>query len=117
MNKTKYLDELRGIYLYILELQKCKYYVGITHNISERIDKHINAQTTDFVKQNLPIKNMTITLLETRDRKQALIIEDRKTIELIAKYGIENVYGGKISGNIARRKKWYFKVVNNKICI
>jgi len=109
MNKTKYFDELLGIYLYTLELQEDKYYVGITHNPKERIRKHKTSKSNAFVKQNLPVKNYKIELLETTDRKEAFTIETQLTIDFINHFGIENVAGGRIVGDLRRRKRIYNK--------
>ena len=115
MNITEYLDELLGIYMYILELKNRKYYVGITHNLMDRIDEHRNGETTNFVSKNLPFRSFYTELLKTSDRKEAIIIETNKTIELIKQYGIENVAGGKIVGDLKRRKRIYNKEFKNRI--
>jgi len=96
---TKERDEQIGIYLYVLTLQNGKYYVGITNNPKERFHNHSNGKTTYFVKQNLPIIDIQKTLLRTSDRKQTEKIETRKALELMKKYGIENVTGGLLAGD------------------
>ena len=103
MNTTQRLDQEKGIYLYVLELQNDKYYVGITHNPKDRFRKHTEGRSQQFVRENLPIKTIEVELLNTVDRKIALVLETLKTIELIEKYGIENVHGGVITGDLERR--------------
>jgi len=100
MNKSvKNRDENFGIYLYILELQNGKYYVGITNNPNVRFNNHRNGETTYFVKQNLPIITIQKTLLKTTNRKEAEKIETKKALQLMKKHGIENVTGGFLAGD------------------
>ena len=105
MNKTEYYDELQGINLYVLELQNGKYYVGITHNPKERINNHIKGKTNDFIRPNLPFIRFEMELLETTDRKEAINIETELTIDFINHFGIENIAGGRIVGDLKRRRR------------
>lgn len=100
---TKRKDEIQGIFLYTLKLQRDKYYVGISNNTDRRLKQHQRGKTVDFVKNNLPIDNFERTRLETSDRDLALQFETKKTIELIRKFGIENICGGAITGNLHER--------------
>lgn len=109
MNTTQRLDQENGIYLYVLELQNEKYYVGITHNPNDRFHNHKVGKSQKFVKENLPIKTIEIELLDTIDRQIALELETKKALELIEKYGFENVYGGAITGKYEKRIKRYYK--------
>jgi len=101
--KTQKLDLNYGISLYVLKLQNGKYYVGITHDIDRRIRQHENGETSSFVKENLPIKSVHKTLLKTTDRNRAFKLENYKTVELVLRYGIENVCGGDITGDLPIR--------------
>ncbi len=114
MNKTVKRNDEKGIFLYILELQNGKYYVGITNNPEQRFGSHKMGQSVHFVKKNLPIIKTEKTLLRTRDRKRALKLESEKTIELIQKFGIENVCGGTIVGDYHERIG-KFKAYMNRI--
>lgn len=110
MNKlSKIRDEKFGIYLYVLELQNGKYYVGITNNPERRFHEHRNCKTYSFISKNLPIINIEKRLLKTSDRNRAKQLETEKTIELIKRYGIANVSGGKILGDFHER------IINFKI--
>ncbi len=110
MNETiRKRDEKFGIILYVLELQNGKYYVGITSKPEERFQNHRIGKSQSFVKKNLPIINIQITKLETTDRNEALILETNRTIELINKYGIVNVCGGLITGELYDRMIKYRK--------
>jgi predicted GIY-YIG superfamily endonuclease len=96
---TKQNDEQNGIFLYVLELQNQKFYVGITNNPEQRFEAHRSGQSVTFVKKNLPIINIEKRLLKTTDRFEAERFETKKTINLIRKYGIANVCGGEIVGD------------------
>ncbi|MDX9695245.1 MAG: GIY-YIG nuclease family protein [Bacteroidales bacterium] len=95
------LDQFKPIkiYLYVLELQNDKYYVGITSNPKKRFYLHSKGKTSCFVRKNLPIKSIQKTLLKTSSKKQAEHLETMKTIELMQKYGVDNVMGGAILGD------------------
>ena len=103
MSKMTFKGDKYGIYLYVLEFLNRKYYVGITNNPRNRFRMHINGNSNDFVNENSPILDIDYVLLKTTNRSQALLIEDKKTIELINKYGIENISGGKFIGDIYER--------------
>jgi predicted GIY-YIG superfamily endonuclease len=118
MNETtKKRDEKFGIYLYILELQNGKYYVGITNNPENRFRKHRSGKSFGFISKNLPIINIQKRLLKTTDRNRALKLETEKTIELIEKFGIANVCGGTITGDFHDRifkfKSYFNKLMNS----
>lgn len=107
MNIPKYYEILFATYIYVLEFKNGKFYVGITRDPEYRFKQHRFGKTSDFVKQNLPIKYIYLKLLESTDWNLALAEETRQTAELIAKHGVENVYGGKITGDFCRRKAIY----------
>ena len=112
MYKTKKrIDEKPKIYLYILELQYDKYYIGITSNLKKRMYDHGKGVASSFSRRYLPIKSQVIALLDTTNRGKALKLETNKTLEFIDLYGIENIAGGKIVGDLNRKKKWYAKVI------
>ena len=67
-NTTKKRDEKFGIYLYILELQNGKYYVGITNETESRFDRHQSGKSSPFINKNLPIINIQKTRLKTTNR-------------------------------------------------
>jgi len=76
------------VYIYILELQNNKYYVGKTDNIEKRIQEHMNGTASSFTKKYKYISvNKIIPDASPYD-------EDKYTIEYMGKYGINNVRGG-----------------------
>ncbi len=102
-NKTITRDEKFGINLYVLELQNGKYYVGITNNPNSRFRTHKSGKSLSFINKNLPIINIQKSRLKTKDRHKALRIETGKTIELIQEFGVANVCGGAITGDLLDR--------------
>ena len=108
MNIPKFYEVLFGVYLYILEFKNGKFYVGISRNPKYRFLEHRSGKTSNFVKQNLPIKNIYLKLLDSTDWNAALIEETRQTAELMEKHGVENVYGGAITGDLKRRAIIFF---------
>lgn len=117
-NSIKKGDE-KGLYLYELHLSNGKYYVGITNEPESRFAKHRSGNSSPFINKNLPIIEIKKTLLKTTNRERALKLETEKTIELIQKYGIANVYGGQIVGDyhdrIAKFKLYFNRLNNNFI--
>lgn len=76
------------IFVYILLLEQNKYYVGRTNNINFRLNEHFNKFGSYFTKKYKPIKVKKI--IQDCD----YFDEDKYTIKMMAKYGIENVRGG-----------------------
>ncbi|MFP4022997.1 MAG: GIY-YIG nuclease family protein [Thiohalospira sp.] len=103
MNIPKFYEVLFGVYIYVLELQNGKYYVGISRNPEYRFYEHRIGKTSKFVEQNLPIKNIRLKLLDSTDWSEGLKEETRLTVKLIGKFGLENVCGGAINGDLKRR--------------
>jgi cellular nucleic acid-binding protein len=76
------------LYIYVLELQQNKYYVGKTSNPLFRIDSHINSKGSIWTKKYKPV-NLEILIANCDDYD-----EDKYTKIYMDKYGIENVRGG-----------------------
>lgn len=76
------------LYIYILTLKQDKYYVGKTNKLKNRINEHFNNHGSFWTMKYKPIKIKQI--LEDCD----IYDEDKYTIMMMAKYGIENVRGG-----------------------
>ena len=76
------------VYIYILQLEKGKFYVGKTINPSFRIDSHFNSNGSAWTKLYKPIK--MIELIPNCDDYD----EDKYTRMFMDKYGIDNVRGG-----------------------
>lgn len=76
------------VYIYILELEQNKYYVGKTNNPDFRINTHLNANGSNWTKKYEPKR--LIALYPDCDDDD----EDKYTKRYMEKYGIDNVRGG-----------------------
>ena len=76
------------MYIYILQLQNNKYYVGKTNNPNFRLDQHFDGYGAAWTKKYKPIK--VIELIDNCDD----LDEDKYTFKYMKKYGIDNVRGG-----------------------
>ena len=79
------------VYIYILELENKKYYVGKTTNPDFRIESHFNSNGSAWTKKYKPIRlHQLIPDCDNYD-------EDKYTKIYMDKYGINNVRGGSYS--------------------
>lgn len=76
------------VYVYVLQLQQNKYYVGKTDNPKFRLESHFDARGSSFTKRYKPIKVHTL-IPDCSDHD-----EQRITQEYMETYGIQNVRGG-----------------------
>jgi len=76
------------VYIYILQLENGKYYVGKTINPSFRLDSHFNSNGSAWTKLYKPIK--MVELIPNCDDYD----EDKYTRMFMDKYGFDNVRGG-----------------------
>jgi len=96
------------MYIYILKLTNCKYYVGKTTNPKIRLDDHFNFSGSNWTKKNKPIQIEKI-IPDCDD-----FDEDKYTIKYMEKYGINNVRGGSFCQNQLSddNKKTIEKMIN-----
>ncbi len=76
------------VFIYILKLQKGKYYVGKTSNPQFRLENHFNSNGSEWTKLYKPIQ--IFELIPDCDDYD----EDKYTKMYMDKYGIDNVRGG-----------------------
>ena len=76
------------VYIYALELEDGKYYIGKTDNPEYRIENHFNSTGSAWTKLYKPLK--AIEIKPDCDDYD----EDKITIQYMDKYGIDNVRGG-----------------------
>lgn len=74
--------------IYVLELENKKYYVGKTKNLDFRINQHFSEHGSEWTKKHRPVKILTI--INNCDDWD----ENKWTLIIMSKYGIENVRGG-----------------------
>ena len=76
------------VFIYILQLQNGKYYVGKTSNPSFRLEQHFNAESSNWTQKYKPIS--LIDIIPNCDERD----EDKYTIQFMERYGINNTRGG-----------------------
>jgi len=76
------------VYIYILQLQNGKYYVGKTTNPAFRVESHFSSDGSEWTKLHRPVK--LLELIADCDDYD----EDKYTRIYMDKYGIDNVRGG-----------------------
>jgi predicted GIY-YIG superfamily endonuclease len=76
------------VFIYILQLESNKYYIGKTNNPDVRLDSHFNSNGSEWTKLYKPIEvSEIISDCDSYD-------EDKYTLKQMEKYGIDNVRGG-----------------------
>jgi cellular nucleic acid-binding protein len=76
------------VFIYILQLEKGKYYIGKTNNPQFRLENHFNSNGSEWTKIYKPVR-----VLELRPNCDDYD-EDKVTRQYMDKYGINNVRGG-----------------------
>lgn len=76
------------IYIYVIKLDKGKYYIGKTSNPQFRLQSHFDSNGSSWTKKYKPLK--VIEIKPTSDDYD----EDKITMQYMDKYGINNVRGG-----------------------
>ena len=76
------------VFIYILQLESNKYYIGKTNNPDIRLDSHFNSNGSEWKKIYKPIK--VYELISDCDSYD----EDKYTLKYMEKEGINNVRGG-----------------------
>ena len=89
-------------YLYVLKLEKDKYYVGIT---SQTVEKRFNEHKTgiraaNWTKKYKPVEIVHSRMLGVITKQDAEVIENKAVREYINTYGINKVRGGDITDTI-----------------
>lgn len=79
------------VFIYCLQLENNKYYIGKTNNPKYRLDSHFCNNGGVWTKLNKPIQ--IIEIIPDCDDFD----EDKYTIKYMSKYGINNVRGGTFS--------------------
>ena len=78
--------------IYVLKLGRGKYYVGLTRRNIDRIFDHLDGDGAAWTKKYPPVEKKPI-LSFTEGLKES--DEDKITLQMMQKYGINNVRGGK----------------------
>ena len=76
------------VFIYVIQLQEGKYYIGKTDNPQFRLEIHFSSSGSVWTKKYKPIK--VLELVSNCDNFD----EDKYTMKYMEKYGINNVRGG-----------------------
>ena len=76
------------VFIYVMQLENNKYYVGKTNTPSFRIENHFHSNGSAWTKLHRPMN--VLELVQDCDNYD----EDKITIKYMQKFGIENVRGG-----------------------
>ena len=76
------------VFIYTIQLEKGKYYIGKTNNPQFRLESHFNSNGSEWTKIYKPLK-----ILELKPNCDDYD-EDKITRQYMDKYGINNVRGG-----------------------
>ena len=82
------------LYIYVMQLQNDKYYIGKTSNPHFRFDNHFAHNGSEWTNLHKPIK--ILELIPNCDDYD----EDKYTYKYMDKYGIDNVRGGSYTSTI-----------------
>jgi hypothetical protein len=74
--------------IYILRLEKNKYYVGTSGNLVKRLKDHFSGRGSAWTKKYKPLE--VVDIIENRD----MFTEDNTTKTFMFRYGIDDVRGG-----------------------
>jgi len=97
------------VFIYVIELQNDKYYIGKTVNPHFRFETHFTNNGAEWTKLHKPIK--ILELIPNCDNYD----EDKYTYKYMDKYGIDNVRGGSYTSPIldTETKKQLIKISNS----
>ena len=104
------------VFIYILQLEHGKYYIGKTQNTTFRLEQHFTSNGSAWTKKYKPISILEI--IPNCDDYD----EDKHTIKYMEKYGVNNVRGGsfceiKLSDNNRITLNQMIKSVSDKCYI
>lgn len=96
-----------SLYIYVLELEQYKYYIGKTKHPKFRLENHFNAEGSEWTKKYKPTN--VLKIIEGCDDFD----EDKYTLMYISLYGIDNVRGGSFCSTTINKKT--IKIIDNMI--
>ena len=66
-------------------------YIGSTYNLNQRLAQHIGGVGARFTREHKFIEIMHVQLVDG----DAIVAENKRTLQMIAEFGSERVHGGK----------------------
>jgi predicted GIY-YIG superfamily endonuclease len=102
-------QKTKSLTVYVLELERGKYYVGSTHNLEKRLEQHRSGEGSVWTKTY-----KFVSLLYTKP-VSSILEEDLEVKIMMKKYGIENVRGGTYSQKVlsAETKDFLSREINH----
>jgi predicted GIY-YIG superfamily endonuclease len=96
---VSYWEWINDAWVYVLELVDGKWYVGVTTDMEKRMDSHVYKRKTRWIKiyrvVGLHEKVQIDRIIGEEYTKTVHRVEDKKTLEIMKKYGWDNVRGGR----------------------
>jgi len=80
--------ESTDMFIYVLKLEKFKWYIGRSSNVNGRYQQHATGNGAEWTKLFKPMSMLPHPKIETSPHD-----EDNLTLEYMCQYGIENVRG------------------------
>ena len=101
------------VFVYAIQLEEGKYYIGKTNNPQFRLESHFNSNGSEWTKMFRPLR--VIEIIPNCDDYD----EDKITRQYMDKYGINNVRGGsfvsvKLNKSIIKTLRQMSNGTNNK---
>lgn len=84
-------------WLYVLELESGRYYVGISTNVDRRFKKHLKGGQALFTTQYKPLRIIYRQHLGVMTMSEASLIENKHAMKMVKEKGQEFVSGGSAS--------------------
>ncbi len=97
--------DMKFYWVYVLELEDGKFYVGITKNLQKRYHEHCSGVGADYTCLHKPIQMIYSENTHRINKKQAEHVENITTIQWMIKEGIENVRGGDYCSTSSQKVK------------
>jgi len=81
-------------YLYVLELENGKFYVGQAKDPDRRIRKHFNGTGSEWTRLHRPLRELSRQCLDDVDYRTGELAENELVLRMMRQYGHDNVRGG-----------------------
>lgn len=97
-------------YIYTLELENNKVYVGVTNNLAKRYKQHATGKGANYTRKHRPIRIASYFEVQAASFGEACIYEDARALEVIFNVGIISARGGRFfspRSKIGKLKKHY----------
>jgi len=83
-----------SLFLYLLELENDKYYVGQTTDVDFRFKDHKSGKGAKWTKMHRPLCELLRRAITVESAGEAVLLENEMTLRYMEIFGWENVRGG-----------------------